>query len=84
MPNLGQDRNRNSGAPPWTCRYTPQARAKGSITIRIFLREHPDILVKDGAWRDPHSQRADSSLDFFVVVLGMSFARAMRAHSGHA
>jgi hypothetical protein len=45
------------------------------------IREHPDILVKDCFWRDPLSQRAGNTIDFFVTVLGMSFAQAMDAIS---
>jgi hypothetical protein len=45
------------------------------------IREHPDIVVKDCFWRDPHSQRAGNTIDFFVTVLGMSFAQAMDAIS---
>jgi hypothetical protein len=47
------------------------------------IRELPGFLLKDGCWRDPHSQRAGNTIDFFVTVLGMSFAQAMDAISAH-
>jgi hypothetical protein len=49
----------------------------------FLLREHPDILVKDCFWRDPLNQCAGNTIDFFVVVLGMSFAEAMNAILSH-
>ena len=66
----------------------PLLRARG-LHLRetgaenYHIREHPDIIVKDCFWRDPHTQRAGNTIDFFVVVLGMSFTQAMKAISPH-
>ena len=43
----------------------------------FHLREHPGIIVKDCFWREEDSERAGNAIDFFIYVLGMSFAEAM-------
>lgn len=41
------------------------------------IQEHPGIIVKRSFWRSAHDDRAGNAIDFFVYVLGMSFAEAM-------
>ena len=50
-------------------------RETGDENYRIS--EHPGIIVKRSFWRDPDSERAGNTIDFFVSVLGMSFNQAM-------
>ncbi len=47
------------------------------------IGEHPGIIVKDCFWRDPDTERAGNAIDFFVAVLGLSFAQAMEEISAH-
>jgi len=52
-------------------------RETGAGNYRIT--EHPGIVVKRSFWREPDSDHAGNTIDFFVVVLGMSFNKAMEA-----
>jgi len=47
-----------------------------------LIREHPGIILKRSFWRDAQDDRAGNAVDFFVFVLGMSFAEAMQAILG--
>ena len=41
------------------------------------ISEHPGIILKSCFWRSAHDEKAGNAIDFFVYVLGMSFAQAM-------
>jgi hypothetical protein len=43
------------------------------------LSEHPAVIVKDSYWRESSTERAGNTIDFCVVVLGMTFNQAMEA-----
>jgi len=52
-------------------------RETGGGNYRIG--EHPGVVVKDSYWRESGSERAGNTIDFCVVVLGMTFNQAMAA-----
>lgn len=52
-------------------------RETGGGNYRIG--ELPGIVIKDSFWRDPSTERAGNTIDFCVVVLGMTFNQAMEA-----
>ena len=39
---------------------------------------YPGLIVKDCYWRWPERNLAGNAIDFFVLVLGLSFHDAMR------
>jgi hypothetical protein len=49
-------------------------RQAGNLTLPAF----PGLIVKDSYWRWPQRDLAGNAIDFFVQVLGLSFAEAMR------
>jgi hypothetical protein len=50
------------------------AREAGNLALPAF----PGLIVKDSYWRWPQRDLAGNAIDFFVKVLGLSFAEAMR------
>jgi hypothetical protein len=46
----------------------------GNLNLPAF----PGLIVKDSYWRWPQRDLAGNAIDFFVEVLGLSFAEAMR------
>jgi hypothetical protein len=46
----------------------------GNLALPAF----PGLIVKDSYWRWPQRELAGNTIDFFVKVLGWSFADAMR------
>ena len=44
----------------------------------LTLPAFPGLIVKDFYWRWPQRELAGNTIDFFVKVLGLSFAEAMR------
>jgi len=77
---------------PWTrqqiraARVAPLAPLLQKRGIQIIEREagnlalpaFPGLIVKDSYWRWPQRELAGNAIDFFVKVLGLSFADAMR------
>ena len=49
-------------------------REAGNLALPAF----PGLIVKDSYWRWPQRELAGNTIDFFVNVLGLSFADAMR------
>ena len=49
-------------------------REAGNLALPAF----PGLIVKDSYWRWPQRELAGNAIDFFVKVLGLSFADAMR------
>jgi hypothetical protein len=49
-------------------------RPAGNLALPAF----PGLIVKDSYWRWPQRELAGNTIDFFVKVLGLSFADAMR------
>jgi len=46
------------------------------------LADFRGLLVKDSYWRWPERNLAGNAIDFFVLVIGLSFHDAMRQISG--
>lgn len=79
-------------APRWTRQQIQNARRAPLVQLlsarglhlhetgaqNYRVREHPGIVVKNSFWREPDTDRAGNTIDFFVHVLGMSFNEAMR------
>ncbi|MHC1769536.1 MAG: hypothetical protein AB9869_35500 [Verrucomicrobiia bacterium] len=77
---------------PWTreqiraARMVPLAPLLQKRGIQIVEREarnltlpaFPGLIVKDSYWHWPQRELAGNAIDFFVKVLGLSFADAMR------
>jgi len=53
-------------------------REAGNFTLPAF----PGLMVKDGYWRWPERDQAGNAIDFFTLVLGLSFHDAMRQITG--
>ena len=68
---------RRASLPELLCAKGFHLRETGADNYRIG--EHPGIVIKDSYWRDPTSERAGNTIDFFVAVLGMTFNQAMEA-----
>ena len=54
------------------------AREAGNFTLPAFA----GLIVKDSYWRWPERDQAGNAIDFFTVVLGLSFHDAMRQITG--
>ena len=77
---------------PWTrqqiraARVAPLAPLLQKRGIQLIEREagnlalpaYPGLIVKDSYWRWPQRELTGNAIDFFVKVLGLSFAEAMR------
>jgi len=48
----------------------------------FLLPAYPGLIVKDCYWRWPERNLAGNAIDFFVLVLGLSFHDAMRQITG--
>ncbi len=46
------------------------------------LPAYPGLIVKDSYWRWPERGQAGNAIDFFTLVLGLSFHDAMRQITG--
>ena len=95
-PLSDRTRGRHPAAPRWSCeriraaRVAPLApllekhglqlveRAAGNFALPAF----PGLIVKDGYWRWPERNQCGNAIDFFTVVLGLSFHEAMRQITG--
>jgi len=53
-------------------------RPAGNLALPAF----PGLIVKDSYWRWPQRELSGNTIDFFVKVLGLSFAEAMRQITG--
>jgi hypothetical protein len=53
-------------------------RPAGNLALPAF----PGLIVKDSYWRWPQRELSGNTIDFFVKVLGLSFAEAMRQIAG--
>ena len=53
-------------------------RAAGNFELAAY----PGLIVKDSYWRWPQRNLAGNTIDFFVLVLGLSFHHAMRQITG--
>ncbi len=53
-------------------------RPAGNLALPAF----PGLIVKDSYWRWPQRELSGNTIDFFVKVLGLSFADAMRQITG--
>jgi hypothetical protein len=42
------------------------------------LPAFPGVIIKDSCWRWPKENRSGNAIDFFTVVLGLSFHDALR------
>lgn len=54
------------------------AREAGNCELPAF----PGLIVKDSYWRWPQRGQAGNAIDFFMIVLGLSFHDAMRQITG--
>jgi hypothetical protein len=77
---------------PWTreqiraarmAHLAPLLRQRGIEIVEreagnLILPAFPGLIVKDSYWRWPQRELAGNAIDFFVKVLGLSFADAMR------
>jgi hypothetical protein len=53
-------------------------RSAGNLNLPAF----PGLILKDSYWRWPQRELSGNTIDFFVKVLGLSFADAMRQITG--
>ena len=53
-------------------------RPAGNLALPAF----PGLILKDSYWRWPQRELSGNTIDFFVKVLGLSFADAMRQITG--
>ena len=53
-------------------------RDGGNFELSAF----PGLIVKDSYWRWPEREQAGNAIDFFTIVLGLSFHDAMRQITG--
>jgi hypothetical protein len=69
--------------PPTPSSLPPVLQKRGLHLIvreadNYHLPEFPGVIIKDSYWRWPEENRSGNAIDFFIVVLGLSFHDAMR------
>ena len=74
-PNKQIQAARRTPLPELLCAKGFDLQELGAGNYRI--RQHPGIIVKQCFWRSADDDRAGNAIDFFISVLGMSFAQAM-------
>ena len=79
--------------PPWSREQIREARkaqlapliAKRGLVLvelpadNVAVTAFPGLIVKGSYWRWPERDQAGNTIDFFVLVLGLSFHDAMKA-----